>query len=58
MKQLKHLIIFHHENQLNHSKKMIYLTFFMNNSGHLCYSRWLRYEAQRKMLWLSTALAL
>jgi len=25
MKQLKHLIIFRHENQLNHSKKCIYL---------------------------------
>ncbi len=35
MKQLKYIIIFHHENQLNNSKKWIYLNF----GGNLCYSR-------------------
>ncbi len=35
MKQLKHLIIFRHENQLNHSKKCIYLILI----DSLSYSR-------------------
>ncbi len=30
MKQLKHLIIFHHENQHNRSKKMIYFSLIDN----------------------------